>query len=157
MRRVILFFAVILVGTRLIYAGNNENFFNISAGYMFPKACSATLAFEHEYLYQHGIEFFAQYVNDYNSSKFNAYHQMTGGIAYKYPLVRSKNSMLRLRGGIECGSDWNKFLYGAELGFEYAFCVNVKLQVVIQQRNEYNFGASRKFHSGINIGFRIPL
>lgn len=65
--------------------------------------------------------------------------------------------MLRLRGGIECGSDWNKFLYGAELGFEYAFCVNDKLQVVIQQRNEYNFGASRKFHSGINIGFRIPL
>ena len=157
MRKIIGLSVIFLLLAGNTKAGNNENFLNMSVGYMFPRSYVATLAFEHEFIYQQGFEVFADYYNGYTSSKFNAIRQITGGIAYKLPIIRFKNSMVRFRGGLECGSDMNKFIYGPELGLEYAVCVGSKLQITLQQKNEFHFGALRKFHSGFLIGLRIPL
>lgn len=152
--KLIVSFILIIATIHATRAGNNENFINTSVGYMFPKGYSATIAYEHEYLYQHGLEIFIDYYGGYSSGTWNTIRQVTGGIAYKLPLVRSKNSMLRLRGAFEGGSDMHNFVYGPEIGFEYAHSINNKFQIIFQQKNEYNFGAQRKFHSGLMIGFR---
>lgn len=157
MKKWIIACTVLLGCTGLTRAGNNETFLNMSLGYMFPRSCTATLALEHELLYQHGVEVFAEYSNGYTPNTFFAIQQVTGGIAYKLPLIRSKNTMLRLRAGIECGSDMDKFVYGPELGFEYAFCLGSKVQMTLQQKNELNIGATRKFRSGFTVGLRIPF
>ena len=157
MKKLIVAFTVFLGSIGLTRAGNNENFLNMSVGYMFPRGITGTMAFEHELLYQHGIEFFADYYNGYMSDKFSAIKQITGGVAYKLPLVRSKNTMLRLRCGFECGSNMHNFVYGPEFGFEYAFCLGGKTQMTLQQKNELNIGTTRKFHSGFAVGLRIPF
>lgn len=157
MKKWIIACTILLGCTGLTRAGNNETFLNMSVGYMLPRSCTATLALERELLYQHGVEVFAEYCNGYTSNAFFAIQQVTGGIAYKLPMIRSKNTMLRLRVGIECGSDMDKFVYGPELGFEYAFCLGSKVQMTLQQKNELNIGATRKFRSGFTVGLRIPF
>lgn len=157
MKKIIGTFIIFLGFTGITKAGNNENFLNMSLGYMFPRSYVTTLAFEHEFIYQQGFEIFTGYNNGYTTRKFNAITQITGGIAYKWPVIRTRNAMLRLRGGIGCGSDMHQFIYGPELGFEYAFCIGGKCQMTLQQKNEFHFGARRKVHSGFLIGLRVPL
>ena len=106
-------------------AGEGDQYFNISAGFLFNRTLNATIGYEREMDYGNAVELYAELGNQwqrdpkddkvYNDTFWKGYY-WDGGILYKMSLKRFKNSMLRARLGVQTGARTGDYFFGIEGG-----------------------------------------
>lgn len=153
---------VCLVAAATAKAGDGDNYLNISGGYQWPNTLDATFSYERELPYGKAVEIFGEAGNHWQKPVCHMFwkgYYWDGGLNYKMPIRRYKNSNLRFRIGAYAGADRRKFFFGAEAGFEYNYIFPCGIQFSIIQKNNFNFlhAAMDHFRNGLLIGFKFPI
>ena len=157
---------IVLAGLALlcvltVHAGDGDQYFNISGGFLFNSTLNATLGYEHELSYSNAVEVFGEVGDRWHRDPrcgkicrdmFKKDYYWGGGILYKKNLKRFKNSTLRFRIGPECGAHTGSYFLTLEAGLEY----NYVTRLVIQ-KNQVSFFHGDTFRNGLLIGLKIPF
>lgn len=151
-----------LMATIAVHAGDSQNFLTINAGIQIPNSLDSSIGFEHEMHYGNAIEVFGEAGNHWLHPSCHMFwkgYYWDGGVVYKQPIKRYKNSVLRFRVGAYAGADSRKFFFGAEVGFEYNYVFSNGVQFCFMQKNNFNFlhAARDHFRNGIMLGLRFPI
>ena len=149
-----------------IWAGDGDNRFLLSAGFLVPNTLNAVAAFEHEVRYGNAWELSFEVGDRYRkdpvcgrfcSDVFWKGYYWAGGGAYKKVLAKGKNSALRLKVGPQFGACKGDFSYGGEVSLEYNIQLENGIQVSLIQKNQVNFNHGDDFRNGILVGIKIPF
>lgn len=140
-----------------VCAGNGEKYFGISGGYSLIRAVNARLSLDFETRYHGCHELFAEFYDSYESGKWDYLQEYRGGYAYKFPLSRGKNTILKMRIGAAVGADVEGFTCGAQVGFELNRTFANGFQFFVLQNNEYALWTPRPWRNGLSLGLRIPF
>lgn len=150
----------------LARAGDGDEFFHVSAGYLYNKTLNASIGWEHEFNYDNALEIFGEAGDRWekdpecgkvcNKSFWKRYY-WDGGMLYKKNIVRWRNSSLRIDLGPVFGAYRGKFFYGAEGSFEYNYTFRSGWKFVVKQKNNVGFRKGDTFRDGLTVGFKIPL
>ncbi len=84
-------------------------------------------------------------------------YNYTAGLIYKHLVLRSRNTCLRIKGGLGVGSDTNSLIIETIAGFELSKTLKGGFELVLQQNNGYVFHSNQSWRSGFALGFKIPL
>ena len=89
----------------LARAGDGDEFFHVSAGYLYNNTLNASIGWEHEFNYDNALEIFGEAGDRWekdpecgkvcNKSFWKRYY-WDGGMLYKKNIVRWRNSSLRM-------------------------------------------------------------
>lgn len=162
----ILLTLLFLLSVTVSMAGEGDQYFNISAGFLFNRTLNATIGYEREMDYGNAVELYAELGNQwqrdpkddkvYNDTFWKGYY-WDGGILYKMSLKRFKNSMLRARIGVQTGAYTGDYFFGIEGGLEYNYVFQSGVQLSLIQKNQVNFLHGDTFKNGICVGLKIPF
>ena len=150
----------------LARAGDGDEFFHVSAGYLYNNTLNASIGWEHEFNYDNALEIFGEAGDRWekdpecgkvcNKSFWKRYY-WDGGMLYKKNIVRWRNSSLRIDLGPVFGAYRGKFFYGAEGSFQYNYTFRSGWKFVVKQKNNVGFRKGDTFRDGLTVGFKIPL
>ena len=158
--------AALTLATILSWAGDGDNRFSLSAGFLVPNTLNAQIGYERELKYGNAMELYFEAGNRYKrdpvcgkfcSDVFWTGYYWAGGVSYKKMLAKYKNSNLKFRVGPQFGAYKGDFTYGAELSFEYNIHLENGIQVVLMQKNQININHGDTFRNGLHVGFKIPF
>ena len=133
----------------------------------YPRGLEATLAYEHEMNYHSAMEYFASYYIQYDknpeagyvtsNSFWHNYNIWNVGFAYKPCVTRGRNNHGNLRLGVSGGSDLNKFVGVASIGYEHTFNLYNGWCVFFQVKEDVTMRGRDLFRTGIALGVKVPL
>lgn len=153
-------------------AGDGNRFFNLHIGGFYQKAFVTTIELEFEGKYGHSWIAYADLCNSYKycdidktifcKETFWDYQTAGIGAAYKHQIARFKNANLKVRGGVDLGTDYCKtdgysFYLSVDVGIEYCYTFKCGIQLSITQKNDFCFFTRDNFKNGLMIGVKIPL
>ena len=165
MKRILLILSLSLAVLPSV-AGNDDKFFNLSAGWQWKNTVNAIIGFEAETKYHNAWEMYVDLSTAYekcpqhgtvDSKSFWAYKTFGIGGAYKPLIYRGKNSTLRWRLGADLGANRRGFQASLDLGFEYAYSLRSGIQLFVMQKNDFVFWTRDHFRNGVLIGVKFPL
>ena len=161
MRKKFFLFAIMMactVSSVFAQMSSNVNHLNFAVGALYERGLDATLSYEHETRYHHAWEYFLngyiKWADDPDAghvtrqSFWHNYFTYNIGIAYKPCVVRGRNHHGNLRIGISGGSDTEKIIGAAHLGYEHTYALRNGFQVL---RGE------DLFRTGVALGVKLPL
>ena len=164
MRKKFFLFAIMMacnVSSAFAQMSSNVNHLNFAVGALYERGLDATLSYEHETRYHHAWEYFLngyiKWADDPDAghvtrqSFWHNYFTYNIGIAYKPCVVRGRNHHGNLRIGISGGSDTEKIIGAAHLGYEHTYALRngVKEDVVLRGED--------LFRTGVALGVKLPL
>lgn len=148
-------------------AGERDTYAGIHVGVAYPRIFNATLTYEKERAYHHAVEAYVDYFTQWSTcptcdkvcrDTFWKQHYGLGvGLAYKPCVSRGKNTFSRFRFGADVGTCTRSFAAGLEVGYEWIYTLENRLQVVLQEKSEVTFWNKPRFKNGVLVGVRIPL
>lgn len=156
MKKFLLFIACLLSSIMMV-AGNENDYFSINGGFLFPQTANFQFAYERASGYDDSVELFGEIGNKFLSSSSPKSYYWAGGVGYKRGIKRYKNSELRLTSELHAGAYVKKFYFGAGIGLEYTYTFRSGIQFVLQQKNQVNFLKGDTFKNGLLVGVKIPF
>lgn len=170
MRKKFFLFAIMMactVSSAFAQMSSNVNHLNFAVGALYERGFDATLSYEHETRYHHAWEYF---LNGYikwavdpdaghvtRQSFWHNYFTYNIGIAYKPCVVRGRNHHGNLRIGISGGSDTEKIIGAAHLGYEHTYALRNGVQVFWQIKEDVVLRGEDLFRTGMALGVKLPL
>lgn len=149
-----------------LIAGDGDKFITVSAGWQYRRTATTTISMEFEGKYHNAWEIYIDLATAYKkcdvcnkvcSDSFFDYKTWGLGGAYKASMYRGKNSLLRLRVGGDVGNNRSGFQCSIELGIELSYSLSNKMQLFVQQKNDFVFWSRDNFRNGILAGIKIPF
>ncbi|PTX13160.1 hypothetical protein C8N40_11382 [Pontibacter mucosus] len=125
---------------------------NLAGGWMYEDALTANLALEFNQRHHNSYEIFG----DAYKSNVDANKNWLVG-AYKPMLIRSRNTLLKLRLGTGIGSNTAHFIGALQAGLELVYVLPGNLVLMLQQKNEGVLRVNHNFRAGLLAGIKIPL
>lgn len=165
-RFILMLMMVIGIGQTAAFAGNGDTYLNLSGGWMHRNSLNTMVSLEFESQYHNAWEVVIDVSNEYrkcpdhgviDSESFWYKQCYTIGGAYKYNLIRWKNSTLKGRVSSVLGSESNKFMLGLGVGLEYNYALKNGMKLFALQKNDFRFWATDTFRNGVLVGIKIPL
>lgn len=165
MKQVILT-TIMALSAIMAWAGDGDNRFTLSAGFLVPNTLNAQIGYEREIKYGNALELYFEAGNRYRkdpvcgkfcSDVFWKGYYWAGGAVYKKMLAKYKNANLKFRIGPQFGAYKGDFTYGTELSFEYNIQLQNGMQIVLMQKNQINFNHGDSFRNGIHVGLKCPF
>lgn len=148
-------------------AQSNSNHVLLSASALYERGFDATLSYEHSTRYHNAWEFFAtaylKYEDDASAghitkqSFWHSYNTWHIGIAYKPCVNRGRNYHGNVRIGVSGGSDLDKFLGAAHLGYEYTYALPHGWEIFFLLKEDFVLRGKDNFRSGAALGVKIPI
>lgn len=160
MKKFILSFLCFLSITVIARAGDGEGRLSVAAGFQFPETLDAQIGYEHDLGYGNSVEIYGELGNHWQHPTCHMFwkgYYWDGGLNYKYRIHRYKNSILKIRGGMDFGADRKRFFMGIEAGFEWDYVFPSGIRFSLIQKNNVNFLHGDTFRNGLLIGFKFPL
>ena len=162
-----LFVLLQAVAVPRVMAGNGDVHLGIQSGLSYPRILDFKLMVTKETRYHDAYEFFAEYFTQWNDCNlcgkvcketfWKSRYALSVGGAYKPCVKRGRNSFGRLRVGADLGTNTRHFMLGVELGYEHVWTLRSGVQIVFEQKNEFNFWAKPTFINGFTAGVRLPI
>lgn len=165
MKRLLVIF-VVQFFPLLLKAGDGDFYVSVSGGALYSKALNFNVTLEKTLRYHHawevGLDYYNQYFVDSKRSDGSSfkYRSLLFEGAYKFNVVRYKNTNLRFRGAVGLGvNEREKFTLSVSPGFEYSYTTQSNIQVFIQEKTQISFWTTNKswFRTGVLVGLKIPL
>lgn len=162
----LLIFACFFLSVLSAKAGEGDEFFHISGGYLYNNTLNASIGYERELTYDNAIEIFGEAGDRWEkdpvcgkvcSKSFWKRYYWDGGLVYKKSMKQWLNSSLRIDVGPVFGAYRGKFFYGVEGSFEYNYVFRSGWKLVIKQKNNVSFRNGDSFRDGVTVGIKIPL
>lgn len=148
-------------------SSSNVNHLSLSMGALYERGLDATLSYEHETRYHHAWEYF---VNGYvkwaedpaaghvtKQSFWQNYFTYNIGLAYKPCVVRGRNHHGNLRIGVSGGSDTEKIIGAAHLGYEHTYALRNGFCLFWQVKEDVVLRGEDLFRTGVAVGVKLPL
>ncbi len=170
MRKKFILLAAIMaltVSSAFAQMSSNVNHLNIAVGALYERGLDATISYEHETRYHHAWEYFAngyiQWAEDPDAghvtkqSFWHNYFTYSIGIAYKPCVVRGRNHHGNLRIGVSGGSDTEKMIGAAHIGYEHTYALRNGFQVFWQIKEDVVLRGEDLFRTGVALGVKLPL
>ena len=79
------------------------------------------------------------------------------GVAYKPCVTRGRNHHGSLRIGASVGSDFEKAIGAAHLGYEHTYNLYDGWSVFFAIKEDITIRAKDRFRTGVSLGVKIPL
>ena len=146
---------------------SNNNHLELCAGTLYERGLDATISYEHETLYHSSWEYFINGYLKYDkdqraghitrSSFFKNYNTYNLGVAYKPCISRGRNHHGNMRIGVSAGSDREKFIAGAHIGYEHTYTLPRSLELFWQVKEDVIFKGRDLFRTGVSVGIKLPL
>lgn len=165
-KAVLMSFMVIGIPTSMV-AQSHGSHLQVSLGVSYSKTMEATLAYEKEGDYHHAWEYFGcysiQYADDPEAghitpkSFWHHYNTWMIGVAYKPCVTRGRNHHGSLRIGASAGSDFEKAIGAAHLGYEHTYNLYDGWSVFFAIKEDITIRAKDRFRTGVSLGVKIPL
>lgn len=163
----LLFISVAIIS----FAGEGDKNVNASGGWQGNVISWSTPTFnfliglEREVRYHKVVELYIDVATSYETSKDGKIFSDTFwknrsfglGVAYKPPISKSKNSLLRWRLGADIGSNPRGFQASLDFGLELSQTFSNGIQLFILQKNDIVFWNKNHFRNGALIGIKLPL
>ena len=166
-RSFMLLLTLLAAGIPSAIAGNGDSHLGLHAGISYPRILSVQLSYTKENRYHDAYDFYVDAFTQWKQCPTcgkvckdtfwkNCYGLTVGG-TFKPAVHRGRNNVGRVRLGADLGTNTRSFMAGVELGYEHVWTLRSGVQLVLQQRNEFNFWAKPTFVNGIQAGVRLPL
>lgn len=160
MKKLFLFLICLSGAVMAAFAGDGDSRLTIAGGFQFPETLDAQLGYEYDLSSGSAVEIYGELGNHWQHPTCHMFwkgYYWDGGINYKFRIHRYKNSLLRVRGGIDAGADRRKFFFGVEAGLEWEYVFSSGIRFYIMEKNNVNFLHGDTFRNGLLIGFKFPL
>lgn len=165
----LLFMAVMIFCCQPVTAqsGSNVSHLQLSVAALYERGFDVTLGYEHETKYHNAWEYFVSGYIKYDEdpeaghitkeSFWNNYRAWLLGIAYKPCIVRHRNGHGNFRLGLQAGSDTDKFIGGATVGYEHSYALRHGWEFFFQVKSDIIIRGKDLFRTGVALGFKVPL
>lgn len=160
MKKILFVTILSLIFVTKTFAGNDDEFVSLQAGFLFNNTLNASFGYEKELRYDNAYEIFGDMGCSLKrgSHTWGEEHYYWGGsIVYKKSLVRWRNATLRLNIGPFAGAYRGDFFLAAEGSFEYNYTCYNGWKLMVKQKNNVFFLHGDTFLNGIQIDLKIPL
>lgn len=148
-------------------AGENDKYIGINAGLLYRNGFNSTISLEKETSYHNAWEIYGDLFTQWHKcpdcgkvcrESFWKYNRSWSvGVAYKPSIARYKNASLRFRGGADIGANSHTFIASVEIGLEYIYTFQNRVQFAVQQKNDFVFWGKDHFRNGVLIGIKLPF
>lgn len=141
-------------------AGDGEGRLSVAAGFQFPETLDAQIGYERDLGYGNVVEIYGEIGDHWQHPTCHMFwkgYYWSGAMSYKHRIHRYKNSILKIRGGVDFGADQRRFFMGIEAGFEWDYVFPCGIRFTIIQKNNVNFFHGDTFRNGLLVGFKFPL
>jgi len=166
MQRMAVLAAVVLCSLT-IAAQSHGNHLMVGVGASYPNGVEGTISYEHETEYHNAWEYFGSYYVKWdkdptvghitNDSFWNNYNTWDVGVAYKPCVNRGRNHHGNFRIGVGVGSDLNRFIGLATVGYEHTYSLYNRWSLFWQVKEDFVLHGQDKFRTGGTIGIKIPF
>jgi hypothetical protein len=148
-------------------AQSNTDRIGIGIGVLYERGLDLTLSYEHETKYHNAWEYFGNVYLKWDDcescghvcpeSFWNNYRSYGFGIAYKPCVARGRNHHGNLRIGASAGSDTDKFLGGAHLGYEHNYVLRGGWRLYWLVKTDVMIKGEDLFRTGVVLGVKLPI
>ena len=148
-------------------AQSNTDRIGLGVGALYERGLDLTLSYEHETKYHNAWEYFGNVYLKWDDcescdhvcpeSFWNNYRSYGFGIAYKPCVARGRNHHGNLRIGVSAGSDTDKFLGGAHLGYERNYVLRGGWRLYWQVKTDVMIKGEDLFLTGVVLGVKLPI
>ena len=167
MRKLMLSLLVALATVTAATAQSNTDRIGLGIGALYERGLDLTLSYEHETKYHNAWEYFGNVYLKWDDcescghvcpeSFWNNYRSYGFGIAYKPCVARGRNHHGNLRIGASAGSDTDKFLGGAHLGYEHNYVLRGGWRLYWQVKTDVMIKGEDLFRTGVVLGVKLPI
>lgn len=148
-------------------ASDGDKFVQVGTGLLYQRGWDVTIGLEQETRYHNAWEYFGNVYlkwEDCSScghvcpeSFWKSYRAWGVGAAYKPAVVRTRNSVGRIRLGASVGSDRDKFLGGVHVGYEQNYAMRSGLVLFWQVKSDLMINGKDLFRTGLVLGVKFPI
>jgi hypothetical protein len=167
MRKLVLTLLAAMTIVTAANAQSNTDRIGLGVGALYERGLDLTLSYEHETKYHNAWEYFGNVYLKWDDcescghvcpeSFWNNYRSCSFGIAYKPCVARGRNHHGNLRIGASAGSDTDKFLGGAHLGYEHNYVLRGGWRLYWQVKTDVMIKGEDLFRTGVVLGVKLPI
>lgn len=159
---------IVLLGLSTgVSASDGEKLIQVGTGLLYQRGWDVTIGVEQETRYHNAWEYFGNVYlkwEDCSScghicpeSFWKSYRALGVGAAYKPSVVRTRNSVGRIRLGASVGSDRDEFLGGVHVGYEHNYAMRSGLVLFWQVKSDLMINGKDLFRTGLVLGVKFPI
>jgi hypothetical protein len=163
-----LIFSLLMLPAMTALAMDGDSYYGVSVGALYKNSLAADIVYEKDLSYHDAYEISLFAGNKWDKDPVcgkvcNSYFWKDwfygAGLTYKKAVATGKNSVSRVRIGVNGSSDMSRMTLGTEVGFEWTHYFYSGIALTVTQKNLifWNQRHSDRYKNGLEIGFRIPL
>lgn len=170
MKRLVLIISIFFLVSA--YAQDGFKSINLGYGYDLKQRQQFFISFEKNYKYYNSWEAYFNLTREenifsfenvtvngltYRNQKIKTYEELKWGLAYKPLLLKHKDFLLNFRAGGFMGTNYDRIIFGPDLGFDAKMYITNFLLVGFIQSNQMVFNSNDKFRHSLflNVAFQF--